>query len=73
MHGMTDWSVVKDLKNNIMYYRGQSFLGIRKVEINRTSNDRAEYITLEDTFESTVDDVTDKLSEYKPMARKTEL
>jgi len=55
-----------------MYYRGHSFIGIRKVELDRTSASQQEAITLEDTFDSCVDDVTDKMS-VDSAAPKSEL
>lgn len=73
MEGMTCWVVVKDLKNNIMYYRGQTYLGIRKIDMNKTSNTKETSIVLEDDFESSVEDVTDQMRDNKQLKKRREL
>ena len=64
MQGQTCWVLVKDLTNNIMYFRGQTFLGIRKMEMSKTSDVDGVSVVLEDDFEASVEDVTDRARHY---------
>ena len=64
MQGQTCWVLVKDLTNNIMYFRGQTFLGIRKMEMSKTSDVESMSVVLDDDFEAGVEDVTDKMHNY---------
>ena len=69
----TGWVVVKDLKNNFLYYRGYNFLGIRKIDLNKVPKQtKRKYIVLEGDFADSVEDVTDQLEGY-PESEKVEL
>ena len=54
------WSVVKDLTNKQMYYRGYDYLSIRRVSLDNIP-DKVASITLDDDFFAGVEDVTNKL------------
>ena len=60
----TNWAVVKDLKNNVMYFRGVNYISIRKIDLNKTSNTEAEYVKLNGKFEDCVQDVTEQMKSY---------
>lgn len=67
--GATDdftlWMVVKDLENGVMYYRGHDYLSIKKIDLNSTSNKKAEYMLLDGKFEDCAKDVTKKMTPAK--------
>eukprot|EP00111_Clytia_hemisphaerica_P001773 TCONS_00004996-protein len=60
----TNWAVVKDLKNNVMYFRGVNYISIRQIDLNKTSNTEAEYVKLNGKFEDCVQDVTSQMKSY---------
>ena len=60
----TVFSVVKDLTNNIMYFRAHDYISIRSIHLNKLTGESDKQIPLEDTFENSVKDITEDFGDY---------